>query len=110
MPESVLVRFTGTLKPHLTVRDMVHAIPLIARERGLIDLSKTIRKNVFSGRIIEVQGLDGLSVESAFEVCDATAERGALATTIALDVARVVEHVEAGVALIDKMITAGYGD
>ncbi|WP_444633985.1 aconitase family protein [Cupriavidus oxalaticus] len=93
MPESVLVRFVGKLKTHLTVRDMVHAIPMVAQELGLINLSKTERRNVFSGRPIEVEGLEWLSVENAFEICDATAERGAVGTTIALAAERVVEHV-----------------
>ncbi|WP_170948411.1 bifunctional aconitate hydratase 2/2-methylisocitrate dehydratase [Bordetella genomosp. 5] len=110
MPESVLVRFRGTLKPYLTVRDMVHAIPLVARRLGLLDLSKTKRKNVFSGRLIEVEGVEWLSVESAFEICDATAERGALGATVALSEARVIEHVSAGIELIDSMLAAGYGD
>ncbi|WP_372387336.1 bifunctional aconitate hydratase 2/2-methylisocitrate dehydratase [Xanthomonas axonopodis] len=110
MPESVRVRFRGKLKPHLTVRDMVHAIPLVARHLGLLDLSKTNRKNVFAGRLIEVEGIDWLTVESAFEICDATAERGALGATVALSHSQVAEHVSAGIALIDTMLAGGYGD
>jgi aconitate hydratase 2/2-methylisocitrate dehydratase len=110
MPESVLVRFKGELRPGITLRDLVHAIPLTAIEQGLLTVEKAGKKNVFSGRILEIEGLEDLTVEQAFELSDASAERSAAACTINLNEASVSEYLQSNVALLKWMIEEGYGD
>jgi aconitate hydratase 2 / 2-methylisocitrate dehydratase len=110
MPESVLVRFSGAGQPGITVRDLVHSIPYQARSRGLLTLNTSRKVNVFSGRIVEIQGLEHLSVEQAFELCDATAERSAAACTFALSEESVTQHLSANVTLLRALIEAGYQD
>ena len=103
MPESVLVRFTGTRRPGITLRDLVHAIPYFARKQGLLTLDKTNKINVFSGRILEIEGLEDLSVEHAFELADASAERSAAACAIALNEESVCTYLKSNSALLKKM-------
>ncbi|MGI9335499.1 MAG: bifunctional aconitate hydratase 2/2-methylisocitrate dehydratase [Gammaproteobacteria bacterium] len=110
MPESVLVRFSGEMRPGVTLRDLVNAIPYVASQRGLVTLDKAAKKNVFSGRIIEIEGLGDLSVEQAFELSDATAERSALACTVELNESSVADYLRSNVALLRWMIEAGYED
>ncbi|MCD8141165.1 MAG: bifunctional aconitate hydratase 2/2-methylisocitrate dehydratase [Planctomycetaceae bacterium] len=108
MPESVLVSFSGTLSEGITLRDVVNAIPLLAVEQGLLDRPGTGNKNVFNGRIMEMEGLPGLTVEEAFELACATAERSAAASTVALDVGQVAEYLRSNVKLIESMLQDGY--
>lgn len=108
MPESVLVRFTGTRRPGITLRDLVHAIPYFARKQGLLTLDKTNKINVFSGRILEIEGLEDLSVEHAFELADASAERSAAACAIALNEESVCTYLKSNSALLKKMAQEGY--
>lgn len=110
MPESVLVRFKGTPSPGITLRDLVHAIPLMAREQGLLTVGKTGKKNIFSGRIIEIEGLDHLSVEQAFELSDASAERSAAGCTITLAEDKVCDYLRSNTVLLKWMIANDYGD
>ena len=110
MPESVLVRFHGRRKPGITVRDMVNAIPHAAIRHGLLTVAKQGKKNVFAGTIVEIEGVDDLSVEEAFELSDASAERSAAACTVKLSVAAVTANVEGNVALLRELIAAGYED
>jgi aconitate hydratase 2/2-methylisocitrate dehydratase len=110
MPESVLVRFTGELQPGITLRDLVNAIPYVAIQQGLLTVGKEGKKNVFSGRIIEIEGLPDLKVEQAFELTDATAERSAAAGTVRLNKEPVIEYLRSNVALLQWMIADGYGD
>lgn len=110
MPESVLVRFTGTRKPGITLRDLVHAIPYFARKQGLLTLEKKGKVNVFNGRILEIEGLEDLSVEHAFELADASAERSAAACAIALNQENVIEYLKSNAALLRQMADEGYGD
>ncbi|SJM92523.1 bifunctional aconitate hydratase 2/2-methylisocitrate dehydratase [Crenothrix polyspora] len=110
MPESVLVRFKGTMQPGITLRDMVNAIPYEALKRGLLTLDKKGKKNVFSGRILEIEGLPDLKVEQAFELSDASAERSAGGCTIRLNEAPIREYLSSNVTLLKWMITQGYGD
>ncbi|MCD6429702.1 MAG: bifunctional aconitate hydratase 2/2-methylisocitrate dehydratase [Deltaproteobacteria bacterium] len=110
MPESVLVRFSGKLQPGITLRDLVNAIPLTAIEKGLLTVAKEGKKNVFAGRILEIQGLEELTCEQAFELSDASAERSAAACTVQLGVGSVKEFLTSNAALIDKLVVAGYGD
>lgn len=110
MPESVLVSFTGSLKPGITLRDVVNAIPWTAIQKGLLTVEKKGKVNVFNGRILEMEGLPDLKVEQAFELTDATAERSAAAGTIALSEATVAEFLRSNVALLRSMIRDGYGD
>jgi aconitate hydratase 2/2-methylisocitrate dehydratase len=110
MPESVLVRFSGELKPGITLRDLVNAIPLRAIEMGLLTVAKEGKKNIFAGRILEIEGLEDLSCEQAFELSDASAERSAAACTIALRPERVAAYLKSNLALIEQLITAGYGE
>ncbi|SIO95419.1 bifunctional aconitate hydratase 2/2-methylisocitrate dehydratase [Vibrio spartinae] len=109
MPESVLVKFKGEMKSGITLRDLVHAIPYFARKQGLLTIEKANKVNVFSGRIIEIQGLESLSVDQAFELADATAERSAAATTIALAQEQVIKNVRSNVTLLEWMIGQNYG-
>ncbi|MEQ1486105.1 bifunctional aconitate hydratase 2/2-methylisocitrate dehydratase [Methyloglobulus sp.] len=110
MPESVLVRFKGTMQPGITLRDMVNAIPYAALKRGLLTLDKKGKKNVFSGRILEIEGLPDLKVEQAFELSDASAERSAGGCTIRLNEAPIREYLLSNITLLQWMIAQGYGD
>jgi aconitate hydratase 2/2-methylisocitrate dehydratase len=110
MPESVLVRFKGEMQPGITLRDMVNAIPYTAIQRGLLTIDKKGKKNVFSGRIIEIEGLPDLKVEQAFELSDASAERSAGGCTICLHEAPIREYLNSNITLLKWMITEGYGD
>ncbi|MEN9228877.1 MAG: bifunctional aconitate hydratase 2/2-methylisocitrate dehydratase [Gloeomargarita sp. SZTDM-1c_bins_89] len=110
MPESVRVRFRGSLQPGITLRDVVHAIPYVALQRGLLTLGKENKKNIFAGRIIEMEGLPDLQVEQAFELTDATAERSCAACTIQLSVKTVSEFLRSNVALIKHLVARGYQD
>ncbi|MBN2810086.1 MAG: bifunctional aconitate hydratase 2/2-methylisocitrate dehydratase [Deltaproteobacteria bacterium] len=110
MPESVLVRFSGQLQPGITLRDLVNAIPLVAIEKGLLTVAKEGKKNIFAGRILEIQGLEELTCEQAFELSDASAERSAAACTVQLGEASVAGFLASNAALIDKLVGAGYGD
>ena len=110
MPESVLVRFTGTLQPGITLRDLVHAIPYTAIQSGLLTVEKKGKKNVFSGRILEIEGLPDLKVEQAFELSDASAERSAGGCTIRLNKEPIVEYLRSNIALLRWMIAEGYED
>lgn len=110
MPESVLVRFTGELQAGVTLRDVVNAIPYIAIQRGLLTVEKKNKKNVFAGRIMEIEGLPNLKVEQAFELTDATAERSCSGSTIKLSTETVAEYLRSNVALMKNMIARGYSD
>ncbi|MDD8030584.1 MAG: bifunctional aconitate hydratase 2/2-methylisocitrate dehydratase [Acidobacteriota bacterium] len=110
MPESVLVRFYGQLKSGITLRDVVNAIPYFAIKQSLLTVAKKGKKNIFNGRILEIEGLEGLTVEQAYELTDASAERSAAACVIALDEEKVVEYLKSNVALMKKMIEEGYQD
>ena len=110
MPESVLVRFHGTMQEGITLRDLVHAIPYVARQKGLLTLEKENKKNIFSGNILEIEGLPHLTCEQAFELSDATAERSAAGCTIALDEAPIVEYLQSNIALLEWMIDQDYED
>ena len=109
MPESVLVRFKGKLNPGITLRDLVNAIPYYAIKQGLLTVPKQNKKNIFSGRILEIEGLEDIKVEQAFELSDASAERSAAACTITLNKEPIIEYLESNIALIDAMIKDGYG-
>ena len=110
MPESVLVRFKGRMQPGVTLRDLVHAIPYTAIKQGLLTVAKQGKKNIFSGRILEIEGLPDLKVEQAFELSDASAERSAAGCTIKLDRAPIVEYLKSNVVLMKNMIADGYQD
>ncbi|MEH2124610.1 bifunctional aconitate hydratase 2/2-methylisocitrate dehydratase [Nostoc sp.] len=110
MPESVLVRFKGELQPGITLRDVVNAIPYVAIQKGLLTAEKQNKKNVFSGRILEIEGLPNLKVEQAFELTDASAERSCAGCTIKLSVETVSEYLRSNVALLKNMIARGYHD
>ncbi|AVL72213.1 bifunctional aconitate hydratase 2/2-methylisocitrate dehydratase [Providencia rettgeri] len=110
MPESVLVRFKGEMQPGITLRDLVHAIPLYAIKDGLLTVEKKGKKNIFSGRILEIEGLPELKVEQAFELADASAERSAAGCTIKLDKAPITEYLQSNIVLLKWMIAEGYGD
>ena len=110
MPESVLVKFTGTMQPGVTLRDMVNAIPYQAIQDGLLTVEKQGKKNVFSGKIIEIEGLPDLKVEQAFELSDATAERSAAGCTVALNPEPIIEYMRSNIALMKWMIASGYHD
>ena len=110
MPESVLVRFKGDLQPGITLRDLVNAIPYYAIQQGLLTVEKKGKKNIFNGRILEIEGLPDLKAEQAFELSDASAERSAAACTVLLNDAPVVEYLKSNVALIEAMIEDGYED
>jgi aconitate hydratase 2/2-methylisocitrate dehydratase len=110
MPESVLVRFKGSLQPGITLRDLVHAIPYYAIQQGLLTVEKKGKKNIFSGRILEIEGLPDLTVEQAFELSDASAERSAAGCTIALGEDTIAEYLRSNVVLLRSMIAEGYGD
>ncbi|MCX5930876.1 MAG: bifunctional aconitate hydratase 2/2-methylisocitrate dehydratase [Cyanobacteria bacterium] len=110
MPESVLVRFSGSLQPGVTLRDVVNAIPWVAIQKGLLTVAKAGKVNVFSGRIMEIEGLPDLKLEQAFELTDATAERSCAGCTIKLSEATVAEYLRSNVALLKNMIARGYHD
>ena len=110
MPESVLVRFKGKLQPGVTLRDLVHAIPLYAIKQGLLTVAKQGKKNVFSGRILEIEGLPDLKIEQAFELADASAERSAAACTVRLDKEPIIEYLTSNITLLKWMIAQGYSD
>ncbi|MCW2243843.1 bifunctional aconitate hydratase 2/2-methylisocitrate dehydratase [Azospirillum canadense] len=110
MPESVLVRFKGTLQPGVTLRDLVNAIPLYAIRQGLLTVEKKGKKNIFSGRILEIEGLPDLKVEQAFELSDASAERSAAACTVRLNKEPMIEYMRSNITLMKWMIANGYED
>ena len=110
MPESVLVKFSGALQPGVTLRDVVNAIPYVAIQQGLLTVEKAGKKNIFSGRIMEIEGLPDLKLEQAFELTDATAERSCAGSTIKLSVETVSEYLRSNVALLKNMIARGYSD
>ncbi|QEA11622.1 bifunctional aconitate hydratase 2/2-methylisocitrate dehydratase [Comamonas flocculans] len=110
MPESVLVRFSGQMQPGVTLRDLVHAIPLFAIRQGLLTVAKAGKKNIFSGRILEIEGLPHLKCEQAFELSDASAERSAAGCTIKLDKEPIIEYLKSNVVLMKNMIADGYQD
>ncbi len=110
MPESVLVRFKGKMQPGVTLRDLVHAIPLYAIKAGLLTVAKQGKKNVFSGRIVEIEGLPDLKVEQAFELSDASAERSAAGCTVRLNKEPVIEYLNSNIVLLKNMIAEGYED
>jgi aconitate hydratase 2/2-methylisocitrate dehydratase len=110
MPESVLVRFKGELQPGVTLRDLVNAIPLYAIRQGLLTVAKQGKKNIFSGRILEIEGLPNLKVEQAFELSDASAERSAAGCTVRLDKAPIIEYLNSNITLLKYMIAQGYQD
>jgi aconitate hydratase 2/2-methylisocitrate dehydratase len=110
MPESVLVRFKGKMQPGITLRDLVHAIPFYAIQEGLLTVEKKGKKNIFSGRILEIEGLGDLTVEQAFELSDASAERSAAGCTIQLSEDSIAEYLRSNIVLLRSMIADGYGD
>ena len=110
MPESILVRFTGTMQPGVTLRDLVHAIPLYGIKQGLLTVEKKGKKNAFSGRILEIEGLESLTVEQAFELSDASAERSAAGCTIKLSEETIAEYLRSNITLLRWMISDNYGD
>ncbi len=110
MPESVLVRFKGEMQPGITLRDLVHAIPYTAIKKGLLTVEKAGKINEFSGRVLEIEGIKGLSVEQAFELSDASAERSAAGCTIKLEEDAVAEYLTSNIVMLKWMISEGYGD
>jgi aconitate hydratase 2/2-methylisocitrate dehydratase len=110
MPESVLVRFKGELQPGITLRDIVNAIPYVAIQKGLLTVEKKNKKNVFSGRIMEIEGLPNLKVEQAFELTDASAERSCAGCTIKLSEETIAEYLRSNIALLKNMVARGYSD
>lgn len=110
MPESVRVRFVGEMQPGITLRDLVHAIPYQAIQQGLLTVEKAGKKNVFNGRILEIEGLENLTAEQAFELSDASAERSAAGCTITLSEESVKEYLTSNITLLKWMISEGYGD
>ncbi|RXR07344.1 bifunctional aconitate hydratase 2/2-methylisocitrate dehydratase [Pseudoxanthomonas composti] len=110
MPESVLVRFKGKMQPGVTLRDLVNAIPLYAIKAGLLTVAKQGKKNIFSGRILEIEGLPDLKVEQAFELSDASAERSAAGCTVHLNKEPIIEYINSNITLLSWMIEQGYQD
>ena len=110
MPESILVRFSGKMQPGITLRDLVHAIPYYGIQQGLLTVAKEGKKNMFSGRILEIEGLEDLTAEQAFELSDASAERSASGCTIKLSEASVAEYLRSNITMLRSMIAEGYGD
>ncbi|EGK08201.1 bifunctional aconitate hydratase 2/2-methylisocitrate dehydratase [Kingella kingae] len=110
MPESVLVRFSGSLQAGVTLRDLVNAIPLYAIKQGLLTVAKAGKKNIFSGRILEIEGLPDLKVEQAFELTDASAERSAAGCTVKLNQEPIIEYMKSNIVLMKNMIADGYAD
>jgi aconitate hydratase 2/2-methylisocitrate dehydratase len=110
MPESVLVKFKGEMQPGITLRDLVNAIPYQAIKEGLLTVEKKGKKNIFAGRILEIEGLEQLKCEQAFELSDASAERSAAACTVKLDKEPIIEYLESNIVLIEELIEQGYED
>ena len=110
MPESVLVKFKGELLPGITLRDLVNAIPLFAIKKGLLTVEKANKKNIFNGKIMEIEGLPKLKLEQAFELTDATAERSCAGSTILLSQETVQEYLRSNICLLEKMIESNYED
>ncbi len=110
MPESVLVRFKGEMQPGITLRDMVNAIPHQAIKDGLLTVEKAGKKNIFAGRVLEIEGLEDLKCEQAFELSDASAERSAAACTVKLNKEPIIEYLESNIVLIEELIAQGYED
>ncbi|MCW8883078.1 MAG: bifunctional aconitate hydratase 2/2-methylisocitrate dehydratase [Sedimenticola sp.] len=110
MPESVLVRFKGKMQPGITLRDLVNAIPYYAIKEGLLTVAKAGKKNIFSGRVLEIEGLPDLKVEQAFELSDASAERSAAGCSIKLNEAPIIEYLNSNITLLKWMIASGYKD
>jgi aconitate hydratase 2/2-methylisocitrate dehydratase len=110
MPESVLVRFKGKMQPGITLRDLVNAIPLYAIKAGLLTVEKKGKKNIFSGRILEIEGLPDLKVEQAFELTDASAERSAAGCTVRLNKEPIIEYMRSNITMMKWMIAEGYDD
>ncbi len=110
MPESVLVRFKGEMQPGITLRDLVNAIPYVAIQKGLLTVEKKGKKNIFNGRVLEIEGLPDLKVEQAFELSDASAERSANGCTVHLNKEPIIEFLNSNVALLEWMIAQGYQD
>jgi len=110
MPESVLVRFKGEMQPGITLRDLVNAIPYVAIQRGLLTVEKKGKKNIFNGRVLEIEGLPNLKVEQAFELSDASAERSANGCTVHLNKEPIIEFLNSNISLLEWMITEGYDD
>ena len=110
MPESVLVRFKGQMQPGVTLRDLVNAVPLYAIKQGLLTVDKKGKKNIFSGRVLEIEGLPDLKVEQAFELSDASAERSAAGCTVHLNKEPIIEYVNSNITLMRWMISEGYAD
>jgi aconitate hydratase 2/2-methylisocitrate dehydratase len=110
MPESVLVKFKGEMQPGITLRDLVNAIPHQAIKEGLLTVEKKGKKNIFAGRVLEIEGLEDLKCEQAFELSDASAERSAAACTVKLNKEPIIEYLESNIVLIDELIAQGYED
>ena len=110
MPESVLVRFSGTMQPGITLRDLVNAIPYVAIQKGLLTVEKEGKKNIFSGRCLEIEGLPDLKIEQAFELSDASAERSASGGTVLLGEDSIKEYLNSNIVLLRWLISEGYGD
>ena len=110
MPESVLVRFKGEMQPGITLRDLVNAIPYAAIQKGLLTVAKEGKKNVFSGRCLEIEGLPDMKVEQAFELSDASAERSASGCTVRLNKEPIIEYLKSNIVMLRWMIASGYGD
>ncbi|WP_439437272.1 bifunctional aconitate hydratase 2/2-methylisocitrate dehydratase [Salinivibrio costicola] len=110
MPESVLVRFKGEMQPGVTLRDLVHAIPYFGIKQGLLTVDKSGKINEFSGRVLEIEGVEHLTVEQAFELSDASAERSAAGCTVKLSQDSVAEYLESNIVMLKWMIAEGYGD
>lgn len=110
MPESVLVRFKGEMQPGITLRDLVNAIPYVAIQKGLLTVEKKGKKNIFNGRVLEIEGLPDLKLEQAFEFADASAERSANGCTVRLGKAPIIEYLNSNMTLLKSMISKGYGD
>jgi aconitate hydratase 2/2-methylisocitrate dehydratase len=110
MPESVLVRFKGEMQPGITLRDLVNAIPYAAIQKGLLTVAKEGKKNIFSGRCLEIEGLPDLKVEQAFELSDASAERSASGCTVRLNKEPIIEYLQSNIVMLRWMIGSGYGD
>ena len=110
MPESVLVRFKGKMQPGITLRDLVNSIPYVAIQRGELTVAKQGKKNIFNGRILEIEGLPDLKVEQAFEFADASAERSANGCTVKLNKEPIIEYIKSNIVLIQNLIEQGYED
>jgi len=110
MPESVLVRFKGKMQPGITLRDLVHAIPLYAIEKGMLTVPKKNKKNIFAGKVLELEGLNTLKVEQAFELSDASAERSCAGCAVQLDEEPIAEYLTSNITMLRWMISEGYGD